>query len=103
MRAKKALSGCALKLTGVCSPLVLFLLVAQAAYGQPAQAPTAAGTSDALNNLVQTYCVECHNLEDYSGGLDFEGLDLGHVGGDAEVWEAAIGKLLPKSRTRKAR
>ncbi len=93
MRAKKALSGCALKLTGVCSPLVLFLLVAQAAYGQPAQAPTAAGTSDALNNLVQTYCVECHNLEDYSGGLDFEGLDLGHVGGDAEVWEAAIGKL----------
>lgn len=93
MREKKALSGCTLKLAALCSPIALFALVAQVAYGQPEQAPAASGTSDALNNLVQTYCVECHNLEDYSGGLDFEGLDLSDVGEDPEVWETAIGKL----------
>ncbi|MDR2214098.1 MAG: DUF1592 domain-containing protein, partial [Pseudomonadales bacterium] len=47
----------------------------------------------ALSNLVDTYCTECHNFEDYSGGLDLETFDFGHISEQAKVGEAMIRKL----------
>ncbi|MEY4641817.1 MAG: hypothetical protein RLZZ227_1811 [Pseudomonadota bacterium] len=52
-----------------------------------------AAEAETLNSLVQTYCVGCHNLDDYSGGLDLEAIDLTHPGANAELWETAIVKL----------
>jgi cytochrome c553 len=46
-----------------------------------------------LGELVSTYCTECHNFEDYSGGLDLESFDFSHIGDQAKVGEAMIRKL----------
>src|SRR5690606_16550531 len=46
-----------------------------------------------LPALLQDYCVKCHNLEDYSGGLDIEGLNYGHVEQDAAAWEKIVRKV----------
>jgi hypothetical protein len=46
-----------------------------------------------LPAFLQDYCVKCHNLEDYSGGLDIEGLNFGHVEGDAAQWEKIVRKV----------
>lgn len=43
--------------------------------------------------LLKTYCVKCHNLDDYSGGLDMESLDFDNVEHSAETWEIIIRKL----------
>ncbi len=83
MRKRSAVFGYALNLAGACAPFAVFALSAQVVYCQ----------ETVLNNLVQTYCVECHNLEDYSGSIDLEALVLTHVGEEPEVWETAIGKL----------
>ncbi|MDT8399370.1 MAG: DUF1592 domain-containing protein [Pseudomonadales bacterium] len=45
------------------------------------------------SDMVQTYCVECHNAEDWAGTLALDLLDLGHPGAEPEVWEKAISKL----------
>ncbi|MGV3591710.1 MAG: DUF1592 domain-containing protein [Gammaproteobacteria bacterium] len=46
-----------------------------------------------LPSLLQDYCVKCHNLEDYSGGLDIEGLNYGNVEHDADAWEKIVRKV----------
>jgi hypothetical protein len=51
--------------------LSLAAIVATLASGSNAQS-----LSDAhMQELTETYCTECHNLDDYSGGLDLEALD----------------------------
>jgi hypothetical protein len=49
--------------------------------------------------LVQTYCVDCHNAAEAAGGLVLEGLGPDAVANDPEVFEAAIlklrGRLMP--------
>lgn len=50
--------------------------------------------SDAeMQELIETYCTECHNFEDYSGGLDLEGFDFANLGSQAEIGEKVIRKL----------
>jgi len=43
--------------------------------------------------LLSEYCVDCHNLDDYSGGLAFDLLDHNAISADAEVWEKVVRKL----------
>lgn len=43
--------------------------------------------------LVDKYCLKCHNFEDWAGSLDMEGLDYDHVEANAETWELIIRKL----------
>jgi hypothetical protein len=44
-------------------------------------------------NLLDQYCVKCHNSEDWAGSLDFASMSLETVGQDAKVWESATRKL----------
>ncbi|MDG2177028.1 MAG: DUF1592 domain-containing protein [Gammaproteobacteria bacterium] len=44
-------------------------------------------------DFLQSYCLECHNLDDWAGTLDMELLDLENIPVDAEVWEKVISKL----------
>jgi mono/diheme cytochrome c family protein len=58
--------------------------------------------------LVDRYCIGCHNEVDLSGGLAFEGLDRDDVAADAAAWEAVVRKLRtglmpPKGEPRPAR
>jgi hypothetical protein len=57
------------------------------------QGASHAGAGGPLNALVQSYCVECHNAEDWAGSLALDTLDLTKVDQEPEVWETAIGKL----------
>ncbi len=43
--------------------------------------------------LLDAYCVDCHNLDDYSGGLAFDLMDHNAISADAEVWEKVVRKL----------
>ena len=72
-----------------CAPLAWLALASPAVLGQAA-APT---VSKANSELVQTFCVKCHNSEDWAGSLDMDALDLNHAGQNPEVWEKAINKL----------
>ena len=63
---------------------------AQAA-GAPASA--AAGDAHAQWNLVEKYCFECHNTEDWAGGAAFDAMSADSIPEEGKVWEAAIKKL----------
>ena len=79
----------ALRLAGAW-PLAWLALSPEIAHGQGVVNPDA---SKPFAELIGTYCVKCHNTEDWTGGLALETLDLSHAGQDAEEWEKAIGKL----------
>jgi len=82
-----------LKLAPVKMAKTAFWLAFTSLAAQSALAQGVIGSSDASNNLVQEYCVECHNLEDYSGGVAFDLMDLSHIDQEPEIWEEAINKL----------
>jgi mono/diheme cytochrome c family protein len=42
---------------------------------------------------IETYCTECHNADDYSGGVDFTQMSADSVAQDAELFEMALRKL----------
>lgn len=44
--------------------------------------------------LLGDYCTKCHNLDDYSGGIDLEGLDAQALAEDPETGEKVIKRLL---------
>jgi mono/diheme cytochrome c family protein len=51
--------------------------------------------SDARDHweVVNRYCLGCHNDDDLAGGVSFKRLERQDVGRNAEVWEAAVRKL----------
>ena len=87
--------------------LLMLLLVSQVFFYAPAmsQAPNPAAPSShttALSQgatrpvaamvaspgeLIDAYCVFCHNQELLTGGLSLDGVDIENVGLDSEVWE----------------
>ncbi|MEY4640915.1 MAG: hypothetical protein RLZZ227_909, partial [Pseudomonadota bacterium] len=62
----------------------------------PAALPSQAeldAKADAQWALVDTYCSECHNVDDFSGGLAFDLMDHNGITKDAETWERVVRKL----------
>jgi hypothetical protein len=43
--------------------------------------------------MLDQYCSECHNLDDFSGGLAFDLMSHDAIQKDAEVWEKVVRKL----------
>lgn len=43
--------------------------------------------------LLSRYCSDCHNLDDYSGGLAFDLLNHESIAQDAAIWEEVVRKL----------
>jgi len=43
--------------------------------------------------LLDQYCSECHNLDDFSGNLSFDLMSHDSIQQDAEVWEKVVRKL----------
>ena len=43
--------------------------------------------------LVESYCLDCHNLAEAAGNLTLEQRDHADVAADAEVWERVVRKL----------
>ena len=69
-------------------------------WGRPSPALAAAAQSSAnaanastQRELINRYCVRCHNARTKTGGVVLEGLDTANVAGDSETWERVIRKL----------
>ena len=60
----------------------------------PKSKASSAATASAARQLLDQYCVVCHNQRVKSGGLALDTLDVKDVGRDAETW----GKVLRKVR-----
>jgi hypothetical protein len=43
--------------------------------------------------LIDDYCTECHNLDDFAGNTAFDLLDRASLAGDADKWELVIRKV----------
>lgn len=91
MPFRKTFSMHALQLGKACLPLALLALTSPLAQAQ--QGTVATGSAKAFNQLVNDYCLKCHNTEDWSGKLAMDTLDLGNVAHEPEIWEKAITKL----------
>jgi mono/diheme cytochrome c family protein len=50
-------------------------------------------SADQQWGLIEEYCMNCHNLDDYSGGLAFDLMDHKAIAKDAETWEKVVRKL----------
>jgi hypothetical protein len=50
-------------------------------------------SAQALTEALDTYCVKCHNLEDFAGGIALELLDLSNIDSDADAGEKIIRKM----------
>ena len=64
--------------------------------GFPVDLETSAAVQTAANQqqeMVNTYCVTCHNTRLKTGGLALEGLNLQAAADDAQIWEKALRKL----------
>lgn len=46
-----------------------------------------------VSAMVDRYCVDCHNFEDWAGSLDFDTLKHDPVTANADVWETTLRKL----------
>jgi hypothetical protein len=55
--------------------------------------PWALQAQPAPAELIDTYCTECHNSEDWAGSLDLELVNLDNVVADAETWEKVLRKF----------
>src|SRR5688572_1231185 len=66
--------------TALCTPLFTQAVHAQAVGEDHLQ-------------LLDQYCSDCHNQDDFSGGLSFDLLDVDNVLTDAETWEKVLLKL----------
>jgi mono/diheme cytochrome c family protein len=75
-------------------PLWAAGLLAAAIGGAVAQVQAQpAGTDAAYKEAVREYCGDCHNLDDYAGGLDLDTILDASVPEHAAEWERAIRRL----------
>ncbi len=67
-------------------------VVLAAAAAPPAAAPHA-DPSHGNWKTVQTFCFECHNTDDWAGGVAFDSMSADGIPEDAKIWEQAVRKL----------
>ena len=58
-----------------------------------ASSPPSGMAEAEVRDVLDTYCVRCHNDKLKTAGLSLQTRDLGTVGQDAEVWEKVVRKL----------
>jgi len=65
--------------------------VAASANGPATQ--SSSGSHPPQWDVIQHYCYDCHNTEDWAGSVAFDSMSAEQIPNDAKVWEAAIRKL----------
>src|SRR5262249_54661946 len=43
--------------------------------------------------IIENYCFDCHNTQEWAGKVAFDAMSPDQIGQDGQVWEAAIKKL----------
>ena len=61
----------------------------------PRPRPSSAGSSSAASTrqVLDKYCVSCHNAKLKTAGLSLDSMDVNHVGGAADEWEKVARKF----------
>jgi len=83
----------------LCIVLAIFLSTLSvktqtpAASSKPASAPAPTNTASAQREILDQYCVTCHNDRAKTANLSLEKLDLTTAGDHPELWEKVIRKL----------
>jgi Uncharacterized protein involved in ubiquinone biosynthesis len=76
----------------LCTAFVAGVAIGVDARGDEAQAHEA-GHGSGHWGMLQQYCTECHNAEDWAGGVAFDIMEPSSLAEDAKVWEATVRKL----------
>ena len=63
------------------------------AFAAAATSSAPAGDAHAQWELVETYCFDCHNTEDWAGSVAFDIMSFDTLAQDGKVWETTIKKL----------
>jgi len=85
-------------LAGVCG-LALLAMGASTASAAPGASATSGGTYPAAAksarhwDMLTQYCVDCHNFEDWAGGIAFDTMNADGVPENAKTWETVVEKL----------
>ncbi len=91
-----------LRIGVVCAGAALTVLVGlpaassaqqPAAQAEASTATVAAAAAAGGRQLLDRYCLTCHNQRLETAGLSLEAFDLTHVAADAAVWEQVVQKL----------
>src|SRR5688572_15000562 len=62
--------------------------------GQATQTTTATASAQSTQQeILNQYCITCHNQRARTAGLALDTLNLADVGKDAKIWEEAVRKL----------
>jgi hypothetical protein len=79
----------------VIGGVVVATLLAYRLVGQWSASPPVASlmSVNAAHELLERYCVDCHNDAEYTANLSLEDPDLANVGEHGELWEPVIRKL----------
>jgi mono/diheme cytochrome c family protein len=84
-------------LAGVCLAGAGYLsargLQTPAAQTPPAPTVSPAGAAVPTGDVLNKYCVTCHNSRLKTAGLQIDGLDLNHIADNAQQWEKIVTKL----------
>jgi hypothetical protein len=84
---------CGLLLAAVLLGSVACLDAAAAAPAASVDKPAQASDSSPQWALVEKYCYECHNVQDWAGQIAFDSMSESDIPKDAKIWEGAINKL----------
>ncbi len=79
--------------TGLALTVLLFLTTGASAQGINAQDTAADPSATNSRQLLNRYCVTCHNSNLETAGLDLSSLDLTEITEHAETWEKVVRKL----------
>lgn len=77
--------------SGICA--IVLSLSSTSSFAASADQDYAALEQAQQWDFLNQYCTECHNFDDYSGGLDFTTMFVDEVPQNAATWEMAIRKL----------
>ena len=55
--------------------------------------PVATADAEEVREVLDRYCVNCHNERRLTGGLALDVLDVANPGAASEIWEKAVRKL----------
>ncbi len=62
-------------------------------YSSVAAAAAAPADAHSQWKTIETYCLDCHNTEDWAGGVAFDAMSADTIPEEGKVWETAIKKL----------
>src|SRR5262245_5624087 len=72
---------------------LLVLLADDPPLGKPAPTATTGAKEPAAKNVIQQFCLGCHNAQLKTAGLVLDPVEIEHIGEHSNTWEKVARKL----------